>query len=49
MKKIFRMANAEMSKIFMRPSMFVLTTILVFALIFSFLFFAPAESNTKFT
>ena len=49
MKKIFRMANAELSKIFMRPSMFVLTGVLVIALIFSYFFFAPAENNTKFT
>lgn len=49
MKKIFRMANAELSKIFMRPSMFVLTGVLVIALICSFFFFAPSENSTKFT
>lgn len=49
MKKIFRMANAELSKIFMRPSMFVLTGVLIIALVFSFFFFSPAENNTKFT
>ncbi len=49
MKKIFRMANAELSKIFMRPSMFVLTAILVLALIFSFFFFSPEQVNTKYT
>ena len=49
MKKIFRMANAELSKIFMRPSMFVLTGVLIIALVFSFFFFSPAEKNTKFT
>ena len=49
MKKIFRMANAELSKIFMRPSMFVLTGVLVIALVFSFFFFSPSQNNTKFT
>ena len=49
MKKIFRMANAEISKIFMRPSMFVLTGVLIIALVFSFFFFSPTKSNTKFT
>ncbi|MDY2695679.1 MAG: ABC transporter permease subunit [Eubacteriales bacterium] len=49
MKKIFRMANAELSKIFMRPSMFVLTGVLIIALIFSFFFFKPESSSTKFT
>lgn len=49
MKKIFRMANAELSKIFMRPSMFVLTGILVIALVFSFFFFSPENVNTKYT
>lgn len=49
MKKIFRMANAELNKIFMRPSMFVLTGVLIIALVFSFFFFKPESSNTKFT
>lgn len=49
MKKIFRMANAELSKIFMRPSMFVLTGVLIIALVFSFFFFSPIENSTKFT
>ncbi|MBE7074489.1 MAG: hypothetical protein E7376_00695 [Clostridiales bacterium] len=49
MKKIFRMANAELSKIFMRPSMFVLTGVLIVALVLSFFFFNPSEKNTKFT
>lgn len=43
------MANAELSKIFMRPSMFVLTGVLIIALVFSFFFFSPTENNTKFT
>lgn len=49
MKKIFRMANAELSKIFMRPSMFVLTGVLIVALVFSFFFFSPTAKSTKFT
>lgn len=49
MKKIFRMARAELNKIFMRPSMFVLTGVLIVALIFSFFFFKPTSNNTKFT
>ena len=49
MKKIFRMANAELSKIFMRPSMFVLATVLVVALVLSFTFYKPNPTNTKFT
>lgn len=43
------MANAELSKIFMRPSMFVLTGVLIIALVFSFFFFSPTENSTKFT
>lgn len=49
MKKIFRMAKAELSKIFMRPSMFVLTGVLIIALLFSFFFFKPTSTSTKFT
>ena len=48
MRKIFKMANAELSKIFMRPSMFVLFTVLVVALVLSFLFFEPTVTSTKF-
>lgn len=47
MKKIFRMANAEISKIFMRPSMFVLVFLLVGALVLSFVFFKPPEQTKK--
>lgn len=49
MKKIFRMANAELNKIFMRPSMFVLTGILILTLVFSFFLFSPSSSATKYT
>lgn len=49
MKKIFRMANAELNKIFMRPSMFVLATVLVVALVLSFFCFEPTSSSTKYT
>lgn len=49
MKKIFRLAKAELSKIFMRPSMIILTTILVVTLILSFILFSPTSVNTKFT
>lgn len=49
MRKIFRMASAELNKIFMRPSMFVLATVLVLALILSFTMFKPTSVNTKYT
>jgi len=49
MRKIFRMAKAELQKIFSRPSMFLLTGILVFALVLSFFFFSPQTSTTKKT
>lgn len=49
MKKVLRMANAEINKIFMRPSMFVLTGILILALIFSFFLFSPSTTSTKYT
>jgi len=49
MKKIFRMAKAELSKIFTRPSMFLLTGILVIALVLSFFFFSPKTVTTKTT
>lgn len=48
MRKIFKMANAELNKIFMRPSMFVLSTILVIALILCFVVFEPKSTTTKF-
>ena len=48
MRKILKIANAELSKIFMRPSMFVLFGVLIVALVLSFMFFKPAEVNTKF-
>lgn len=47
MNKIFRLAKAELSKIFMRPSMIILTTILAVSLIFSYFFFSPSQSSTK--
>lgn len=49
MKKIFRMANAELNKIFMRPSMFILATVLIIALVLSFAIFKPTSVNTKYT
>lgn len=49
MKKIFKMANAELGKIFMRPSMFILFTVLVVALVLSYTFFKPEPSSEKYT
>lgn len=49
MKKIFRMANAELNKIFIRPSMFILSTVLILALVFSFFMFNPQPSQKKFS
>ncbi len=49
MKKVFRMANAELNKIFLRPSMFVLSTILVLALVLSFFLFKPQTTTQKYT
>lgn len=49
MKKIFRMANAELNKIFMRPSMFVLFSVLVVALVISSFIFNPISVNKKYT
>lgn len=48
MKKIFRLANAELNKIFLRPSMFILATVLVISLVASFFCFSPTTSNEKF-
>ena len=47
MRKIFRMAKAELGKIFMRPSMFILATVLIIALILSFFFFTPDPKSGK--
>ena len=49
MKKIFRMARAELGKIFMRPSMIILATILIVTLVLSFFFFTPTQTKTKLT
>lgn len=49
MKKIFRLANAELNKIFVRPSMFILATVLLLSLVLSFFVFAPKSTQTKFT
>ena len=35
MKKVFRLANAEFNKIFLRPSIFILTAFLIVSLIVS--------------
>lgn len=49
MRKIFRMASAELNKIFARPSMFVLFTVLVGAMVLSFFMFNPISVNAKYT
>ena len=48
MKKIFKMANAELSKIFMRPSMFILATVLIIALVLSYSFFKPTQNTQNY-
>ena len=48
MRKIFRLARAELNKIFIRPSMFVLATTLFIALVLSFFIFTPKTTQTKF-
>ncbi len=49
MKKIFRMANAELNKIFLRPSMFVFATVLILSLVISFFIFNPTPTTEKQT
>ena len=44
MKKIFRLANAEFGKIFLRPSIFILTALLIGSLVFSNLMYKPVTT-----
>ncbi|MBQ3494404.1 MAG: ABC transporter permease subunit [Clostridia bacterium] len=47
MKKVFKLARAEFGKIFYRPSIFILTALLIITLVVSNFFFAPTLSTTK--
>ncbi|MBO5884711.1 MAG: hypothetical protein J6Q51_02845, partial [Clostridia bacterium] len=47
MKKIFRLANAEFHKIFYRPSIFILTALLVITLVLTNLLYSPVPNTTK--
>lgn len=44
MKKVFRLANAEFGKIFLRPSIFILTALLIGSLVFSNLMYKPVTT-----
>ena len=47
MKRVFRLANAEFNKIFYRPSIFILTAILIGSLVLSYLLFTPTQNINK--
>lgn len=47
MKKIFRLANAEFHKIFYRPSIFILTALLIITLVLTNLLYSPTPNTTK--
>ena len=49
MKKVFKLATAEFNKIFYRPSIFILTALLIITLIVSNFYFKPTSSVTKLT
>ena len=44
MKKIFKLANAEFNKIFLRPSIFILTAFLIISLVVSNVLYKPTTS-----
>ena len=47
MKRIFRLANAEFNKIFYRPSIFILTALLIITLVATNLLYKPVSKTTK--
>ncbi len=47
MKKIFNLANAEFNKIFYRPSIFILTALLIIILVLTNLLYSPTQKTTK--
>ncbi len=47
MKKIFRLAAAEFNKIFYRPSIFILTALLIITLVLTNLLYSPSQNTTK--
>ena len=47
MKKIFRLAAAEFNKIFYRPSIFILTALLIVTLVLTNLLYSPSQNTTK--
>ena len=47
MKKVFRLASAEFNKIFYRPSIFILTALLIITLVLTNLLYNPSQNTTK--
>lgn len=47
MKKVFRLASAEFNKIFYRPSIFILTALLIITLILTNIVYSPTQNTTK--
>ncbi len=47
MSKIFRLAKAELNKIFYRPSIFILTALLIIILILTNLLYSPTQNTIK--
>lgn len=47
MKKIFRLANAEFNKIFLRPSIFILTALLIISLVLSNFMYKPVTLTSQ--
>ncbi len=47
MRKVFRLASAEFNKIFYRPSIFILTALLIITLILTNMLYSPTQNTTK--
>ncbi len=47
MKKVFRLAKAEFNKIFYRPSIFILTALLIIAIVVTSLVYTPTSKTVK--
>ena len=47
MKKIFKLANAEFNKIFLRPSIFILTAFLIISLVVSNVLYKPSTTPSS--
>lgn len=48
MKKIFQLANVELKKTFMRPSLYILTALLFMALVVSAFIFSPEKTKSTY-